>query len=84
MDHPHYPTPKKILSRPKENNGATDSLIRDEEVVPRLTPLPRVVNTVEEKGGGDRAPERPMEGGETNETRDTDRSHDGSRDVIDE
>ena len=77
--HLPYHTPEKILSRPKANNGATDRLIRDEEVVPRLTLLPRV--TIEEKGGDDRAPEGPMAVGETNKDRDTDRSHDGSRDV---
>ena len=84
MDHPPYPTPTKILSRPKDNNGLTDSPIRDEEVVPRLEPLPRGVNIVEEKSGGDRAPEGTMEGGETNKDRDIDRTHDGSRDVIDD
>ena len=69
VDHPPYPTPTKILSRPKENNGATGSPIRDKDVVPRLDPLPRVFNTIEEKGGGDREPEGPMEGGETNKDR---------------
>ena len=37
-----------------------------------MDPLPRVVNTTEEKGGGDRAPEGPMEGGETNKDKETD------------
>ena len=64
VNHSPCPTPKKCLSRPKEDNEARDSPIRDEEVVPRLAPLPRVMNTIEEKGGGDRAPERSGEGGE--------------------
>ena len=84
VDHPPYPTPKKILSRPKENNESTGSPIRDEEVVPRVKPLPRVINTIEEKGGSDRVPEGSIEGGEMNENRNTDRLHDGSRDVIDD
>ena len=48
-----------------------------------MDPL-RVVNMIEEKGGGDLASEKPMEGGETNKERDTDRSHNGSRPVIDD
>ena len=84
VDHPPYPTPKKILSRPKKNNGSTGSPIRDEKVVPRVEPLPRVVNTIEEKGGSDRVPESSVEGSETKKDRNTDRLHDGSRDVIDD
>ena len=30
MDHLPYPTQKKIISRPKENNEATDSHLRDD------------------------------------------------------
>ena len=67
--HPPYPTPNKILSRPERNNGETDRPTRDEEVVPRLAPLPRVANTIEEKVGEDRAPEGSMEGGESNKDR---------------
>ena len=84
MDHPPYLKPKKKVRRLKDDTVTTDSPIRDEEVVPLLSPLPRVVNTIEENGGGDRAPEGPMAGGKTNNDRDTDRSHDGSRDVIDD
>ena len=73
VDHPSYPTPTKILSRSKENIGATESPIRDEDVVPQVMPLPRVDNTIEEKGIGDREPEGLMKGGETNRERDTNR-----------
>ena len=82
VDHPPYPKPTKILSRPKQNNGSTDSTIRDEAVISLLSPLRRVVNTIEEKRGGDRAPEEPMKGGGTNKDRDTDRLHYGWHDVI--
>ena len=58
--------------------------MRQEEIVPRVEPLPHVVNTIEEKGGGDRVPEKPMKGGETTKDRDTDHSHDGSHDMIDD
>ena len=61
-----------------------DSPIREEEVVSCLEPIPRVVNTIEEKDGGDRAPEGPGEGGETIKENDTNRSPDKSRDVIDD
>ena len=84
MDESPYPTLKKVLSRPKENNGSMDGPIRDEKVVPRVEPLPRVVHTIEEKGESDRVPEVPMAGRETNKGRNTDRSHGGSRDVIDD
>ena len=49
-----------------------------------MEPLPHVVNKIEEKGGGDQVPERPMNRGETNKDRYTDHSHDGSRDMIDD
>ena len=58
--------------------------MRQEEIVPRVEPLPHVVNTIEKKGGGNRAPERPMKGGETNKDRNTDRLHDGSHDTTDD
>ena len=51
---------------------------------PRSEPLPCFVYTIEEKGGVDRAPQGPMKGDETNEDRDNDKPHDGSRDVIDD
>ena len=57
--------------------------ISDDEAVPRVESLPRVVNTIEEKVGGDQVPDGTVEGGETNNERNTDRSHDGSRDAID-
>ena len=63
MDYPPYPKPKKIIRSPKEENVATDSPTREEEVVPRLEPMPRVVCTIEDKGGGYRAPEGPREEG---------------------
>ena len=44
--------------------------------------LPRVVITVEKKKGDDRALGEPMEDVGTNTDRDTDLSHDGSRDVV--
>ena len=42
---------------------------KTKEAVPRLDPLPRVVHMIEEKGGGDRAREGTMAGGETNKER---------------
>ena len=47
VDHPTYPTPTKVLKRPTGNNVSKDSPIRDEKVVPRVDPLPRVINTIE-------------------------------------
>ena len=47
-----------------------------------MEPLPRVVNTIEEKAKGDRVREGPIEGGETIKDMDTDRSDDGMSDVI--
>ena len=84
MDHPTYPTPKKILSRPTGNNVSKNNPNRGEEVVPCVEPLPLVVNTIEEKGGSVRAPGKPMEDVATNKDRDSDRSHDGSHDAIDD
>ena len=84
VDHPPYPTPKKIIRRPKEKLRSTDSPIRQEEIVPRVEPLQHDINKIEEKGGGDQVPERPMNRGETNKDRYTDHSHDGSRDMIDD
>ena len=55
VDHPPYPTSKKILSRPEENDVKTDISVREEEVISRLKPISRIVNTIEEKGGGNRA-----------------------------
>ena len=74
--------PKKVLSRPTGNKGLKDNPVRGEEVVPRVGLLPRVVITIEEKKGDDQAPGGPIEDVETNTDRDTDLSHDGSRDVI--
>ena len=48
---PSYPTLKKVLSLPTGNNVSKDSPIRDEKVVPRVEPLPRAVNSIEEKEG---------------------------------
>ena len=76
--------PKKILIRLKENNGSTDIPIRNVKVDSHVDPLPCVVGMIEEKIGGDRAPEGPMEGGETNKDVNTDRSQDVSRDVNDD
>ena len=84
MDYPPYLTPKTILSPPKENTVATDSPIQEEEVVPRLEPTLRLVNTIKQKSGDDRAPEGPSEGSKTIKERDNNRWHDGSRDVIDD
>ena len=84
VDHPTYPTPKKVLSRPTGNYISRDSPIRDEKVVPRVDPLPRVVNTIEEKGGSVQAPGRPMKDVATNKDKYFDRSHDGSHDAIDD
>ena len=47
-------------------NGQPDTR---QEVVSRVEPLPHIVNTIEEKGGGDQVPERPMHRGETNKDR---------------
>ena len=60
VDHPTYPTPKKVLSRSTGNNVSNNSPIRDKKVVPHVDPLPRVVNTIEEKGGSFRVPGRPI------------------------
>ena len=57
VDRPTYPLPKKVLSWPTSNNVSKDSTIQDEKVVSRVNPLPRVINKIEEKGGGDRVPE---------------------------
>ena len=70
VDHPTYSTPKKVLSRPTGKNLSRDSPIRNEKVVPHLDPLPRVVNTIEEKGGSARAPGRPMKDVATNKDKD--------------
>ena len=66
MDHPTYPTPKKVMSRPTGNIVLKDNPIREEKVVPRVDPLPRVVNTTKEKERSVRAPGRPMEDVATN------------------
>ena len=84
MKHPSYLTPKKILRRPKVTHRARGSPIREVEVVSCLEPLPRFVYTIEEKGGGDRAPERPGIGGIFFKEMGTNRPHDRSRDVIDD
>ena len=47
VDNPPYLMPKKVLSRHTGNNVSRDSPIRDEKVVPRVDPLPRVINTIE-------------------------------------
>ena len=83
MDHPTYPTPKKVLSRPTGNSVSKDSPTRREIVVPCLEPLPLVVYAIEEKGGSVRAAGASMEDFATNKDRDSDRSHDGSHDAID-
>ena len=62
----------------------TSRSARDEEVVPLVKPLPRVVNTVKEESGGDRSPEGTMKDSETNEDKDTYRLHDVSRHVMDD
>ena len=67
VDNPPYLMPKKVLSRHTGNNVSNDSPIRDEKVVPRVDPLPRVANTIEEKGGIVRVPGRPMEDVATND-----------------
>uniref|UniRef100_A0AAV1VN16 Uncharacterized protein n=1 Tax=Peronospora matthiolae TaxID=2874970 RepID=A0AAV1VN16_9STRA len=38
VDHPTYPTPKKVLSRPTGNNVSKDSPIVDEKVIPSVDP----------------------------------------------
>ena len=50
VDHPTYPTLKKVLSRPSGNNVSKDSPTRREEVVPCVEPLQFVIYTIEEKG----------------------------------
>ena len=82
MDRRPYSRPKIFFSRTTGNNGLKYSPVRGEEVVPRVRLLSRFGITIEEKKGDKRAPGGPMEDIETNTNRDTDLSHDGSRDVI--
>uniref|UniRef100_A0AAV1V617 Uncharacterized protein n=1 Tax=Peronospora matthiolae TaxID=2874970 RepID=A0AAV1V617_9STRA len=84
VDHPTYPTPEKVLSRPTGNNVSKISPIVDEGVIQRVEPLPRVVNTIEEKGGSVRTPEGPMADVSTKKDGDSDRSHNGSHDTTDD
>ena len=84
MDHPTYTTPKKVLSWPTGNNVSNDSPTRREEGVPCVEPLPRVFNTIEQKGGSVRAPGGPMEDVAKTKYRNTDRSHDVLHDAIDD
>ena len=84
VDHPTYPTPKKVLSRPTGNNESKGFPTRRKEFVPFVEPLPLVVYAIEEKGGSVRAPGASMEDFATNKDRDSDRSHDGSHDAIDD
>ena len=51
------------------------------KVVPRVDPLLRVANTIEEKGGSVRAPEMRMKDVAADKDKDFDRSHDGSHDA---
>ena len=84
VDHPTYPTPKKVLSRSTGNNVSKDSPTQREKVVFCVDPLPLVVNTIDENGGSVRAPGRPMKDVATNKDKDFNRSHDGSHDAIDD
>uniref|UniRef100_A0AAV1UTP3 Uncharacterized protein n=1 Tax=Peronospora matthiolae TaxID=2874970 RepID=A0AAV1UTP3_9STRA len=46
--------------KPTGNNVSENRTIVDEKVTPRVDPLPRVVNTIEEKGVSVRHPGSPM------------------------
>uniref|UniRef100_A0AAV1TQQ0 Uncharacterized protein n=1 Tax=Peronospora matthiolae TaxID=2874970 RepID=A0AAV1TQQ0_9STRA len=84
VNHPTYPTPKKVHCQLAWNNDPKDSPIIDEKVFLRVDSLPHAVRTIEEKGGSVRTPGGPMADVAMKKDNNADRSHDGSHDTIDD